>query len=170
MYCGLAWLLVLVVARTGGWNPGHWLNSKLFAGAVALLALLHGWQTFDMSGALHGLFTEETWAWIVLSENLVLVGLSLLLWWFSPKRRAAQRLSANQRDTVYLVIILFNVLAVSSMAILQTDEHERKAGLSAALLARSQVALAALDANLLKDLKNSDADLDSPAYQQLKKN
>ena len=55
------------------------------------------------------------------------------------------------------------------MFILQSDEQERKDGLRKALLARSQVALAAIDVDLLKDLKTSDADLSSPAYQQLKK-
>ena len=169
LYGGLAWLLLLVVAHTGGWGPGHWLKSKYLIITAVLLATLHGWQTFTMSGTLHRALPDATWAWLAIGESIVLVGVSLLLWWLSPKRQEAQRLAIHRKDTVYLMIVLFNVLVVAGIAILQSNEQERKASLGAALLARSQVALAAIDANLLKDLKYSAADLNSPAYQQLKK-
>ncbi len=169
LYCGLAWLLLLVVARAGGWPAGHWLAGNTFRVAAVLLAIFQAGQAFNMAAVFKPMLADSTKAWMVASELAGLMTGVPLIWWFSPNRRERRDRPVNLKDTALLLIALFNVLALAGLAILQSDEQERVSGLRAALLARSKVALAAIDVNLLKDLKNTDEDLDSPAYQQLKK-
>ena len=169
LYCGLTWMLLLFVVRGGRWKNRHPLKSDALNAAVVMLAVFHVWQAFSTSNLFGTIISDRLTAWLVSGECVGLVSLVLFLWWASPRRRFAPVPPTLRKDKILWMIILLNCLALAGMAILQSDEQERKDGLRKALLARSQIALAAIDANLLKDLKCSDVDLNSPAYQQLKK-
>ena len=162
-------MLLLVVFRIGQWHQRHRLKSDAFTVAVVTMAAFHIWQTFTTTSPFNSIISYGLAAWLAAGESFSLLSLVILLWWISPRRRLLNVASPIHKDKVLWMIIVFNCLALSGMAILQSDEQERKEGLRRALLARSQVALAAIDVNLLKDLKNSEVDLNSPAYQQLKK-
>ena len=162
-------MLLLVVFRIGQWHQRHRLKSDAFTVVVVTMAAFHIWRTFTTTSPFNSIISDGLAAWLATGESFSLLGLVIFLWWISPRRRLLNAASLMHKDKVLWMIILFNCLALTGMAILQSDEQERKEGLRRALLARSQVALAAIDVNLLKDLKNSDADLNSPAYQQLKK-
>jgi signal transduction histidine kinase/CheY-like chemotaxis protein len=169
LYCGLTWLLLLVVLRIGQWHHRHRLKSDIFNVVGVMMAAFHIWQTFTTTSPFNSIVFDSLAAWLITGESIGLLVLVFFLWQISPRRQLINAVSPTRKDKVLWMIILFNCLALGGMIILQSDEQERKEGLRKALLARSQVALAAIDVNLLKNLNTSDADLNSPAYQQLKK-
>ena len=167
-FCGLNWLLLLVIARTGRWQPHHWLNSKLLAVVIGLMVAFHWWEALTVSNGSNPLLGADGWARVMAAESCLLMLLVLLVWWFSPRCRAAWTNRGVHKEPTLWLIVLFSALVLAGLGITEWQQGRRQAVLRKELITRARIATAAVDENLLKDLTWSAADLASPAYQHLK--
>ena len=167
-FCGLNWLLLLVIVRTGRWEPRHWLNSKVFAIVVGLMVFFHGWEALTVSNDSNPLLGANRWAWIMVAESLLLIQAALLAWWVSPRCQVARTTRAAHKEPTLGLLILFSALVLAGFSITEWQQGRRQASLRKELITRARIATAAVDETMLKDLKGSAADLASPAYQRLK--
>ena len=157
-FSGLAWLLLFVVVRAGGWSRSHWLNSKLVQGALIVMAGGLGLGALTVPSTVNPVLGVAVWTWLMAGQGLALTVLIFFVWWISPHRKVA---------TLWL-LILFGGLMLAGWCATQWNEHERAGNLRAELLARTQLATGAIDISLFENLKGSSEDLASPEYQQLK--
>ncbi len=168
LFCGLNWLLLIVVIRAGNWGQRHWLNSKVFAIVIGLIIIFHGWEALTISNVSDPLMGVSAWAWLMVSQSMGLIFLVIGAWWFSPRCRTARMAGGMRKDATLWLIIFFSVLMLTGLGATKWHEHQRQATLRKELIARARIATAAVDEFLLKNLKGAEEDLNSPAYQRLK--
>ena len=168
LFCGLAWLLLLVVVRAGGWCRAHWLNTNGFRATVILLAGFHGWEAFTLPDTVIPVFGVEAWAWIMAVESVTLTGLVFRVWWIAPRPQALRPAGAMLTDPSFRLLILFVALVVAGWGATQWQQAKREANLRRELLVRTQLATATIDHALFEALTGSEADLAAPGYQHLK--
>jgi len=167
-FCGLNWLLLLVIANTGRWQPQHWLNSRLFAVVVGLMVIFHWWEALTVSNGSNPLLGADGWARVMAAESCLLILVVLLVWRFSPRCRAAWPNGTVLNEPSLWLIMLFSVLVLAGFTITERQQSRRQTTLGKELIARTRIATAAVDETMLKDLQGSEADLASPNYQRLK--
>ena len=167
-FCGLNWLLFLVIARAGRWPPPHWLNSKAFALVVGLLVAFHCWEALTVSNASNPLLGAGDWAWAMAAQALLLLLAVLLVWWFSPRCRMARLTHAAYREPTLWLFVLISTLLLAGLGVTEWQQGRRQTILQKELIARTRIATAAVDKTMLKNLQGSEADLASPDYQRLK--
>jgi len=167
-FCGLNWLLLLIIARSGRWQPRHWINSTVFAIVVALMVGFHCWEGLTVSNGSNPLLGAVGWAWAMAAQSLLLMLAVLLVWWISPRCRRARMDRVAYKEPTLWLIVLFFALVLTGLSATEWQTGRRQASLRKELITRARIATAAVEETLLKDLKGSDADLASPAYQRLK--
>jgi signal transduction histidine kinase/CheY-like chemotaxis protein len=168
LFCGLAWIFLLVLVRAGGWGAKHWLNSKIFRLAVCLLAVVDGWGSLTFSNLRGDGAGADFWIWFMAAQCVAAAEWIFFAWWLSPRCRQARAAGAVHKEASLWMMILFAALLAAGTVIVQSDSRDREAGLRDDLLARTGIAIAALDENLLKNVSGGDADLNSPDYQRIK--
>ena len=167
-FCGLNWLLFFIIARTGRWQPSHWLNSKVLTIVVGLMVIFHCWEAMTVSNNSNPLLGADGWAWVMVVESLLLILASLTAWWISPRCQVARATRVVQKEPTLWLLILFSALVLAGFSITEWQQGRRQASLRKELITRARMATAAVDETLLKDLQGSAADSASPAYQRLK--
>jgi len=167
-FSGMAWLLLLVIARNGRWPPPHWINSKLVAVVIALMVVFHSWEALTVSNGSNPLLGAAGWAWAMTSQSVLLLLAVLLVWWISPRCRLARTMRVAYKEPTLWLIVLFSALVLAGLSATEWQANLRQTTLAKELIARARIATAAVDETMLMNLKGSDADLVSPAYQRLK--
>ena len=167
-FCGLNWLLLLVVVRTGRWQPQHWLNSQVLAVGIGLMVVFHCWEALTVSNGSNPLLGAAGWAWAMAAQSLLLLLAVLLVWWLSPRCRTARLMRTAHKEPTLWLIVLFSLLVLAGFSITEWQQGRRQTTLRKELLARTRIATAAVDKTMLKDLQGSEADLVLPNYQRLK--
>ncbi|MEI8288852.1 MAG: ATP-binding protein [Verrucomicrobiota bacterium] len=167
-FCGLNWLLLFIIARTGRWQPGHWMNSKALTIAVGLMVIFHCAEAMTVPDNSNPLPRANRWAWIMAAENLLLILASLTAWWISPRCQAARKTRDAHKEPTLRLFILFSALVLAGFIVTEWQQRRHQASLRKELITRARIATAAVDKTLLKDLKGSAADAATPAYLRLK--
>ena len=112
-FSGLAWLLLFVVVRAGGWSRTHWLNSKLVQVALIVMAGGLGLGALAVPSTVNPVLGVAVWTWLMAGQGLALTVLIFFVWWISPHRKAA---------TLWL-LILFGGLMLAGWCATQWNEH-----------------------------------------------